>query len=108
LWRSVLDGYELSPAELEVLAQAARVTDLLARLDEQLAGEDLIQPGSRGQPVPNPLLHTAAEQRRVLESLIRSLALPMPDETEGRRRSPAAREAAQQRWRQQKSARGRG
>ena len=108
LWRRILDAYELSPAELELLTQACRVSDLLARADEQLAGEDLVVPGSRGQPVTNPLLAEAGQQRRVLDALLRSMSLPMPGEAEGRRRSPAAREAAQQRWRAEKQRRGHG
>jgi hypothetical protein len=43
------------------------------------------------------------ELERSLDMLIRSLALPMPGETEGRRRSPAAVANAQARWRGQRN-----
>lgn len=86
--------YELSAAEVETLRQACRVADNLARIDTALADSDVIVAGYNGQPRANPLLAAGADQRRVLDGLFRSLALPMPDEQEGRRRSPAARTAA--------------
>ena len=108
-WRSVMADYELSPAEVEILRQCCRVVDVLARLDVELIEADgLTVEGSTGQPRAHPALSASADQRRVLESLVRSLALPMPDEVQGRRRTPAAREAAQERWRQQKAERARG
>jgi hypothetical protein len=94
-----LAAYLLSPVELVMLGQACRVVDLLARADADLAAADLTVPGSTGQPKAHPLIAATAEQRRVLDVLLRSLALPMPDEMTGRRRSPAAVAAAQARWR---------
>lgn len=105
LWRLVLRDYDLTVAELELLGQACRTADLIARLDALLAADDLVVAGSRGQPAVNPLAGQVAVQRRVLDALLRSLALPFPDEHEGSRRSPAAVAAAQQRWRKE---RGRG
>jgi hypothetical protein len=99
LWASVLADYDLSVPELELLRQAAGVADLIARASAQLADDDLMVAGSRGQPVVNPLVWHVASQRRLLESLIRSMALPFPDEHAGRRRSPAQVAAAQERWR---------
>ena len=99
LWRGVVGAYELSPAEMELLRQACRTVDLLDRLDVELLDEPLTVTGSTGQPRANPLLASSAEQRRTLAGLMRDLALPMPDEVEGRRRSPAAQVAAQARWR---------
>lgn len=104
LWRSVLAEYDLSPAETETLRQACRVSDLLARIDSELTGADVAVAGSMGQVRSHPLLQASADQRRVLDSLLRSLALPMPDEEEGRRVTPAARAVAQARWRGQRGA----
>jgi hypothetical protein len=99
LWRSVTSVYELSPPEVEILRQAARTADLIEWLDAQLQGEPMTVPGSMGQARPNPLLTSVAEQRKTLESLIRSLALPMPGEDEGRIRSPSQAQNANARWR---------
>jgi hypothetical protein len=98
LWRSICRVYELSPAELALLLQAAKLMDLLARLDQELAESDLTVVGSTGQPRANPLLAASAVQRQTLGAMIQGLALPMPDETTGRRRSPASRANAVARW----------
>jgi hypothetical protein len=103
LWRDTLADYELSAAEVETLRQACRVADLLARIDVELMDSELVVEGHHGQPRAHPLLAASADQRRVLDGLFRSLALPMPDEQTGRRRSPAAREAARARWRQERA-----
>ena len=55
---------------------------------------------------PHPALAAAADQQRLLDQLVRSLNLPLDGESEGRRRSPAARESAQARWRAEKERRG--
>jgi hypothetical protein len=99
LWRSIADAYELAPHELELLRQACRVTDHLARIDAALMDSDVVVEGYSGQSRSHPLLQASADQRRVLDALFRSMALPMPDEETGRRRSPAAVAAAQARWR---------
>jgi hypothetical protein len=85
-----------------MLARACRTVDVLDRLDAVLAEDDPIVTGSVGQLRAHPALAATADQQRLLDQLIRGLNLPMPDETEGRRRSPAAREAAQARWRAQR------
>ena len=99
LWRAVTGAYELAPHEAELLRQACRVADLIARLDAALMDSEVIVEGHAGQPRAHPLIQASADQRRVLDALFRSMALPMPDETAGRRRSPSAAAAAQARWR---------
>ena len=99
LWRAVTGVYELSPAELETLRQCCRQVDLIARLDEALRDAPVVVTGSMGQPKTHPLVGAVAEARRTLDGLQRSLNLPMPDEEQGRRRSPAAVASAQARWR---------
>jgi hypothetical protein len=103
LWRAVMGAYVLAPHEVELLRQACRVTDQLARIDAVLMDEDLVVAGHAGQPRAHPMLQVSADQRRVLDALFRSMALPMPGETEGRRRSPSAAAAAQARWRGQRN-----
>jgi hypothetical protein len=102
LWRAVTGAYELAPHEAELLRQACRVADNLARIDAALMEDEPVVEGYAGQPRAHPLLAASADQRRVLDGLFRSMALPMPDEDTGRRRSPVAREAAQARWRAQR------
>lgn len=102
LWRAVTGDYDLTVPETELLRQAAQVMDLIARLEAELAGDDIVVAGSRGQPAVNPLVDRLTAQRRLLESLIRSMALPFPDEHRGSVRTPARVAAAQERWRQER------
>jgi hypothetical protein len=93
---SVEADYELSPAEVEILHQAAHTCDLVMVLESEIyAGSSLTVLGSTGQPRANPLLSTLAEQRRVLGSLLAQLDLPMPDQG-------AKSAEAQEKWRAQR------
>jgi hypothetical protein len=98
LWRQVHADYGLNPAETLMLTQLCRTADRLDRIEAELATADLVTEGSMGQLVGHPLLAEWRMQARVAESLARSLALPMPGEDVGRRRSPTARENAMARW----------
>jgi hypothetical protein len=102
LWRWVTRVYELSPSEVLTLEQCCRQADLIARLDAELAAAPVVVEGSMGQPKTHPLVAAVAEARRTLDTLQRSLALPMPDEDQGHRRAPQQVAAAQARWRAQR------
>jgi hypothetical protein len=99
LWRGVMADYELSAVERMTLEQACRTVDLLGRVDVELTG-DVTCEGSMGQVRVHPLLRSRTELCTLLDAQLRGLALPMPDEEAGQRRSPAAVAAAQARWRQ--------
>lgn len=101
LWRETVAAYELSSAEMATLGRACRTVDLLSRVDEDLSA-DITSETSMGHVRAHPLLRSYVELSQVLDAQLRSLALPMPDESEGRRRSPAAVAAAQARWRGQR------
>lgn len=47
LRKAILDQFELTDPELELLAKAASVADLLDRVEAQLADAPLIETGSR-------------------------------------------------------------
>lgn len=100
-WKDVSSVYELAPGEIAILTRACRALDRLASIDAELAGAELMVEGSQGQARANPLLAAADSTERVLDVLVRALALPLPDEPAGRRRSPSAVAAARQRWRGQ-------
>jgi hypothetical protein len=101
LWDSVTSLYGLSPAELELLWQAAQVVDVIDALSEVVWSGNAKVKGSAGQIKAHPLLAAVNDQRRLLDGLLRSLNLPLPSEETGRRRSPAAQAAAQARWNQE-------
>lgn len=105
LWREIVEVYELSPAETETLRQAARTADIVAALDYSMWHSTAMIKGSQGQDKLNPLFAAVADQRRLLDGLIRSLNLPMPGEVEGKRRSPQQQQAAQTRWRAERERR---
>lgn len=89
--------YDLSPAELAVLGRACRVLDRLADIDQlTMNSKPLINSG--GVVRENPAYIAARAEEKLLESLIRSLALPLPGESGGTVRTPAAAEAARKLW----------
>jgi hypothetical protein len=96
LWRDVMAEFDLSLTEGEILGEAARTADLIERLAKQLAAEQLVVDGSRGQAVVNPLAAELRQQRELLGRLISRLALPDADEIDNAaaafgRRGAAAR-----------------
>lgn len=81
-WRKITSTYDLSPAEVALLARCCRTLDVLAEIDRTLAREGLVVTGSQRQPRPHPLLGSLAELQRTLGTLITHMALPMPGEAE--------------------------
>jgi hypothetical protein len=98
-WRSVLAAHEANPAELQLLHEACRTKDELDVMAERVASESPVVAGSKGQPRPHPLLAEIRQHRRLLDQLVVALGLPLESEVVGRRRSAAAKRAADERWR---------
>lgn len=101
-WKATVTAYDLAPAELVLLGRACRTVDILDAIDAALLDDGVVVQGSMGQPRQHPLLAAKCLQETTLDALVRGMALPFPQEGEGARRSPAAREAAQARWRAQR------
>lgn len=107
LWAAVLAEFGLNPAELAVLHELCRTTDELDEMKAELAGESHTVPGSKGQPRAHPLLTEIRQHRRLVDQLVVALGLPLPTEVLGRRRSAAAKQAADARWRKSPTRSGR-
>lgn len=99
LWTAAAGEFDLDPAELAVLAEAARTVDELHRLHLALADAEVIVPGSTGQQRVNPLFAEVRSHRATLARLTTALALPDEEEEVGRTpASKRAQHAAQVRW----------
>ncbi len=75
LWRRVTRTFDLDddPHKQEILAQACRVADVIAELDEHAAQAPLTVKGSMGQAVIQPTLQEARMQRGLLAQLLARL-----------------------------------
>lgn len=101
LWLRISVAYVMREDEVTVLEQAARVADVIAKLDAALVNAPLTVLGSAGQLREHPLLAEARQQRVLLARLLVQLKLPEADEVTSRRaaeRSDKARKAARARW----------
>ena len=97
-WLALTAAFEFHAGELLVLEELCRTRDTIAMLEKQLAADGPMIRGSRGQPVMHPLLAQIGTFRTLCDRLTLSLALPADGERVGRRRSPAARQAANVGW----------
>jgi len=98
-WRSVLSDFEPNSAELQLLHEACRTKDELDVMVAAVAAESPVVAGSKGQPRPHPLLAEIRQHRRLLDQLVVALGMPLESEVVGRRRSAAAKQNADARWR---------
>lgn len=96
LWTEVTGDYELRRDELIILEDACRTTDLITRMENELAEEPLTVKGSMGQLVPHPHVTELRQYRNSLAGLLARLKLP----DESGMKANQQREAAQSRWAQ--------
>lgn len=78
LWSATVADYELTPAEIRILEDAAREADLIAHLDREWIrlGRPLISLGSAKQEVAHPILMELRQHRGTLRQLLNNLRLP--------------------------------
>jgi hypothetical protein len=82
LWKSITDVFDFTeePGKVQLLAQACRVADIVAELDEAADMAPLTVKGSMGQQVISPFIAEARVQRGLLAQLLGRLGLPDTDE----------------------------
>jgi hypothetical protein len=102
-WRSTVARWELSTAELHVLAQASATLDTIADLEQIVAATGPMGTGSRGQAITSPALQELRLQRLALARIMSCLDLPDEAEPESRSGgwmtpSESGRAAARRRW----------
>lgn len=78
-WKSIIDSYQLTGSELELLTEACRTMDNLDALAASVARDGVTTAGSAGQTVVHPAVTEARGQRLALHRLISALGLPAED-----------------------------
>jgi hypothetical protein len=97
---AITEEFDLSEAETLLLAKACATADLLERVEAEMTAAPLVEAGSRGQPVANPLIQTQIELGSHLVRLLEALRLPIGEEEDPQDAlvSQMARKAAMTRW----------
>ncbi|ASU81416.1 hypothetical protein CDO52_00235 [Nocardiopsis gilva YIM 90087] len=101
LWKSIVPAYTLRPDEVRLLTDACRESDIVQRLEDELADAPLMVTGSQGQLVASPLVSELRQHRAVLAGLLKALKLPdTPADAHQKSAhiSDQARAAARARW----------
>lgn len=75
-WRTTVQEFELSPGELQLLAESCRTLDILDALAALVARDGATTTGSAHQLVVHPAIGEARQQRLTLHRLLAALALP--------------------------------
>jgi hypothetical protein len=93
-WRQIMAVYALDAAEQLWLKRACKTISRIDQLEELIADTVLLYDAGSGVFRPNAAWGMLAEQERILDLEIRAMALPLPGETEGHRRSPQQADGA--------------
>lgn len=97
LWRTYAAQWELRPDELLTLSRAAKQEDDNARLEQALAAEPILVPGSQNQLIVNGLYAQLRAGRLTAQRLLGVLTVDS-DAPAGERKSWAGRKLARARW----------
>ena len=98
-WDRMLDAYEFSSVEVEVLVEAARTLSAVEALEKQVRNDGVTVEGARGGLQAHPALVEARLQRQAFGRLVAQLDLP-DDEGVLSPQSARAKKAAEARWAQ--------
>jgi hypothetical protein len=90
----MVGSFSFDPAELGTLRRLCKTMSETDALEQCLAETGPMIKGSRNQPVVNPMLAALVVHRKLEDQLTLSLGLPVEGEAFGRRRTAAARAAA--------------
>ena len=91
LWLAVTEEYELEEHELQLLEQAARTADLVARLHSAISDGELTEVGPHGGTRVRPEVVEIRQQRIVLARLLAALRVPLGAEEESTDHNPTPR-----------------
>lgn len=104
LWERMLDTFEFSTVEVELLVEACRTAGAVEELEKTVRTEGVTIEGSRGGVRAHPALQELRHQRVTLGKLLAQLDLP-DDVAVDSPKTARAKKAAQARWRQERERR---
>ncbi len=94
-WVAVVTEYEISPAELEILAEACRSLDTIDALQAAVDSDGVTVPGSTGQTRIHPAVGEIRQLRLAVARLLQVIGLPAEEPKPATAR---AERAAHRRW----------
>lgn len=104
LWERLLNRFEFSVVEVELLVEVCRTAGAVEELEKQLRADGVVVEGARGGQRVHPALTELRHQRVAFGKLLAQLDLP-DDVAVDSPKTARARKAAQARWRQERERR---
>lgn len=101
LWDDIASDYALNPDRVRMLHDACLEADIVDRVQAELDTSPLQVKGSMGQLVPSPLLSEIRQHRANLQSLLKSLNLPLTTvqaKSKEKQLEESGRASARKRW----------
>lgn len=94
VWRRLTAEFTFHAAEIEILRQLATTADEIELMKAEMSDMGVIVAGSEKQPRLNPIIPALVSHKKLFDQLVMALALPIGNETTGKRRTAAAKQAA--------------